>query len=118
MSDEDDEKKNGLSEEARNILSKLTAREAIVLRERFGVSLDTDFTLEEIGKQFDVTRERIRKIEEKALRKLRHKDMKAQPSCSFCGRPKDEVEKLITSELGNAYICKECIKASLELLDE
>ncbi|PPI87824.1 RNA polymerase sigma factor RpoD [Candidatus Pantoea edessiphila] len=55
-----------------DILSSLTAREAKVLRMRFGIDMNTDHTLEEVGKQFDVTRERIRQIEAKALRKLRH----------------------------------------------
>ena len=54
------------------VLSSLTAREAKVLRMRFGIGMNTDHTLEEVGKQFDVTRERIRQIEAKALRKLRH----------------------------------------------
>ncbi len=62
----------GLTEATRNILSGLTAREAKVLRMRFGIDMNTDHTLEEVGKQFDVTRERIRQIEAKALRKLRH----------------------------------------------
>lgn len=55
-----------------NVLGSLTAREAKVLRMRFGIEMNTDHTLEEVGKQFDVTRERIRQIEAKALRKLRH----------------------------------------------
>ena len=62
----------GLSEATRNVLSGLTAREAKVLSMRFGIDMNTDHTLEEVGKQFDVTRERIRQIEAKALRKLRH----------------------------------------------
>ncbi|KEQ16957.1 RNA polymerase sigma factor RpoD [Endozoicomonas numazuensis] len=62
----------GLKESTRNVLSGLTAREAKVLRMRFGIDMNTDHTLEEVGKQFDVTRERIRQIEAKALRKLRH----------------------------------------------
>lgn len=62
----------GLVEATRNVLSELTAREAKVLRMRFGIDMSTDHTLEEVGKQFDVTRERIRQIEAKALRKLRH----------------------------------------------
>lgn len=62
----------GLSEATREVLSTLTAREAKVLRMRFGIDMNTDHTLEEVGKQFDVTRERIRQIEAKALRKLRH----------------------------------------------
>ena len=56
----------------RDVLGGLTAREAKVLRMRFGIDMNTDHTLEEVGKQFDVTRERIRQIEAKALRKLRH----------------------------------------------
>jgi len=63
---------DGLSEATKEVLSGLTAREAKVLRMRFGINMNTDHTLEEVGKQFDVTRERIRQIEAKALRKLRH----------------------------------------------
>jgi RNA polymerase primary sigma factor len=62
----------GLRESTQNILATLTPREAKVLRMRFGIEMNTDHTLEEVGKQFDVTRERIRQIEAKALRKLRH----------------------------------------------
>jgi len=62
----------GLTEATRSVLAGLTAREAKVLRMRFGIDMNTDHTLEEVGKQFDVTRERIRQIEAKALRKLRH----------------------------------------------
>ncbi len=64
--------KSGLKESTVNILESLTPREAKVLRMRFGIHMNTDHTLEEVGKQFDVTRERIRQIEAKALRKLRH----------------------------------------------
>jgi RNA polymerase primary sigma factor len=62
----------GLREATQNMLASLTSREAKVLRMRFGIDMNTDHTLEEVGKQFDVTRERIRQIEAKALRKLRH----------------------------------------------
>lgn len=62
----------GLRGATRNMLEGLTARESKVLRMRFGIDMNTDHTLEEVGKQFDVTRERIRQIEAKALRKLRH----------------------------------------------
>jgi RNA polymerase primary sigma factor len=62
----------GLREATREVLENLTPREAKVLRMRFGIDMNTDHTLEEVGKQFDVTRERIRQIEAKALRKLRH----------------------------------------------
>jgi RNA polymerase primary sigma factor len=61
-----------LTEATRDVLNGLTVREAKVLRMRFGIDMNTDHTLEEVGKQFDVTRERIRQIEAKALRKLRH----------------------------------------------
>ena len=61
-----------LKEATQNVLGGLTEREAKVLRMRFGIDMNTDHTLEEVGKQFDVTRERIRQIEAKALRKLRH----------------------------------------------
>ena len=62
----------GLKEAIQQVLGSLTAREAKVLHMRFGIDMNTDHTLEEVGKQFDVTRERIRQIEAKALRKLRH----------------------------------------------
>jgi RNA polymerase primary sigma factor len=64
--------KTGLKESTVSILESLTPREAKVLRMRFGIHMNQDHTLEEVGKQFDVTRERIRQIEAKALRKLRH----------------------------------------------
>ncbi len=63
---------SGLREATKEVLGSLTPREAKVLRMRFGIDMNTDHTLEEVGKQFDVTRERIRQIEAKALRKLRH----------------------------------------------
>ncbi len=62
----------GLKENIREVLATLTPREAKVLRMRFGIDMNTDHTLEEVGKQFDVTRERIRQIEAKALRKLQN----------------------------------------------
>jgi len=71
MSPIDSATSEGLREATRRILASLTAREAKVLRMRFGIDMNTDHTLEEVGKQFDVTRERIRQIEAKALRKLR-----------------------------------------------
>ena len=63
---------SSLQESVSSMLATLTPREAKVLRMRFGIEMNTDHTLEEVGKQFDVTRERIRQIEAKALRKLRH----------------------------------------------
>ncbi len=72
LSPQDAADSEGMSETVREMLNTLTPREAKVLRMRFGLSMNTDHTLEEVGKQFDVTRERIRQIEAKALRKLRH----------------------------------------------
>ncbi|ROR34185.1 RNA polymerase sigma factor RpoD [Inmirania thermothiophila] len=71
-----------LREATRSVLATLTPREAKVLRMRFGIDMNTDHTLEEVGKQFDVTRERIRQIEAKALRKLRH-PARSEPLRSF-----------------------------------
>jgi RNA polymerase primary sigma factor len=75
----------GLRESTQQVLSGLTAREAKVLRMRFGINMNTDHTLEEVGKQFDVTRERIRQIEAKALRKLRHPSRSEQLRCFLDG---------------------------------
>ena len=75
----------GLCESTQNVLSGLTSREAKVLRMRFGINMNTDHTLEEVGKQFDVTRERIRQIEAKALRKLRHPSRSEQLRCFLDG---------------------------------
>jgi len=72
MSPSDSANSEGLREATHYVLTGLTPREAKVLRMRFGIDMNTDHTLEEVGKQFDVTRERIRQIEAKALRKLRH----------------------------------------------
>ncbi len=79
MKDDEDTEKNlleilksdDLSDKTKEVLSNLTAREAKVLRMRFGIDLNEDHSLEEVSKQFEVTRDRIRAIEEKALRKLR-----------------------------------------------
>jgi RNA polymerase primary sigma factor len=62
----------GLRDVVKDILDSLTPRQAKVMRMRFGIEMSTDYTLEEVGKQFDVTWERIRQIEAKALRKLKH----------------------------------------------
>ena len=78
---------SGLTEATKEILSSLTQREAKVLRMRFGIDMNTDHTLEEVGKQFDVTRERIRQIEAKALRKLRHPS-RAEKLSSFIDEDK------------------------------
>jgi len=75
----------GLKESTQSVLAGLTARESKVLRMRFGINMNTDHTLEEVGKQFDVTRERIRQIEAKALRKLRHPSRSDQLRCFLDG---------------------------------
>lgn len=77
--------KDGLDTAMATLLEGLTPREAKVLRMRFGIGMNTDHTLEEVGKQFDVTRERIRQIEAKALRKLRHPS-RMEPLDSFKGK--------------------------------
>ena len=64
--------RESLKETTGDLLANLSPREAKVLKMRFGIDMSTDHTLEEVGRQFDVTRERIRQIEAKALRKLRH----------------------------------------------
>lgn len=90
MSPIDSATTEGLREATRRILSSLTAREAKVLRMRFGIDMNTDHTLEEVGKQFDVTRERIRQIEAKALRKLRQPS-RAQQLKSFLDEEGKEI---------------------------
>ena len=80
----------GLREATEKVLASLTPREAKVLRMRFGIDMNTDHTLEEVGKQFDVTRERIRQIEAKALRKLRHPSRSEQLK-SFLDGEEDNV---------------------------
>ena len=79
----------GLKEATKQVLTSLTPREAKVLRMRFGIDMNTDHTLEEVGKQFDVTRERIRQIEAKALRKMRHPS-RAELLRSFLDDDKEE----------------------------
>jgi len=85
---------DGLSFAVENMLGSLSPREAKVLRMRFGIKMNTDHTLEEVGKQFDVTRERIRQIEAKALRKLRHPS-RSEPLVSFL----DDAEEPSVSDI-------------------
>jgi len=117
MSDDDDNKEG--SEVSKELLKGLTAREAKVLRERFGEDAFKDHTLEEVGNQFDVTRKRIKEIEEKALKKLRglKKQEPRELTCSFCGKKKSEVSKLIQADSG-VTICNECLKTCIDIIDK
>lgn len=107
----------GLREKTKDLLANLTAREARALRARFGIHLSQNHTLEDIGRQFEVTRKRIREIEAKALRKLRKQESTIpDQSCSFCGKSVNDVKRLIASEIKNVSICDECIKICGDLL--
>lgn len=118
--DQDNKEKEALKTATKKVLSGLTAREAKVLRERFGISLDSDLTLEEVGKQFDITRQRIKEVEEKALEKLKHRkeQNKKEYICSFCGKRSSEVKRMIASESSNSNICNECITECFNLIRE
>lgn len=123
MNDDDNkftpEELNNLRESTIKVLTNLTAREAKVLRSRFGIDLSKDSNLEDIGRQFDVTRKRIKEIEEKALKKLRDKKEKEQnQNCSFCGKQINDVKRMIKSEIHNVYMCNECIKTCGDLIDD
>lgn len=117
MSD-DEEPNTDLSDEVRLILSKLTAREAKILKDKFGISMESDVSLKEIGKQFDITRERIREIENRALSKIRDRKKTVKRKCSFCGKDESQVEKLIVSDVTRAHICSDCINICNDLLDD
>ena len=82
-----------LRETTHSVLAQLTPREAKVLRMRFGIDMNTDHTLEEVGKQFDVTRERIRQIEAKALRKLRHPSRSRSSCAASSSKTEDHGQK-------------------------
>ena len=106
------------SEEAKKLLATLSANEAKMLRERFGDLLETTYTLEDVEKQFQVTEERIRRIEEKALRKLgKSPPIRYETKCSFCGKSASEVKRIIVWQTG-ARICNECIASAKKKLDE
>jgi DNA-directed RNA polymerase sigma subunit (sigma70/sigma32) len=107
-----------LSDMTKEVLENLTAREAKILRERFGVDPQESIDLEEVEKQFDITRARIKEIEEKAIQKLKNRKLSTEIKCSFCGKEKSQVKKLIASEISTSYICGECIKIGMELLAE
>ena len=87
---EDTDQERSRPEWETEIMEGLTERESKVLRMRFGINMNTDHTLEEVGKQFDITRERIRQIEAKALRKLRHPS-RAEMLRSFLGDKDEEL---------------------------
>jgi DNA-directed RNA polymerase sigma subunit (sigma70/sigma32) len=109
-----------LNESTKEILLNLTAKEVKILRSRFGIDFSKDNNLDDLGRQFDVTRKRIQEIEEieeKALKKLKATKEKVQ-NCSFCGKSINEVKRMIVSEINNVFICNECIKNCGDLLDE
>ena len=96
----DDENEKDLAKNIKELLASLTPREAKVLRERFGVDFKDDSDLKEIGNQFDITREKIRKVERKALTKLRHqRSQNSSPTtpkrCSFCEIPLKKTDKYV-----------------------
>ena len=122
MSDDDDENEKDLAKNIKEVLASLTPREAKVLRERFGVELKDNPDLEEIGKQFDITRERIREIERKALAKLRNKRGQNKSSttpkrCSFCESTLEQTDKYVESKTG-VFICRNCLDLCSKMLDE
>lgn len=83
MSDDDDKDPEKLVEAANEVLANLTAREAKVLREKLGINVSSEHALEEVAAQFDVMRERIQQIEEKALKKLARKNSMHYPNVRF-----------------------------------
>lgn len=118
MSDDDDKDPEKLVEATREVLANLTTREAEALRKRFGIDISSDPTLQEIAFQFDVTRERIEQIEEKALKKLaRKKELEALPKCSFCKLRSDQVNRLIAAPDSDVFICDGCVKECLKVLE-
>ena len=116
MSDDEDNNKD--KDNIKKILEGLTAREAKILRERFGLDFEKDHTLAEVGKQYEITRKRIKEIEAKALKKLKRlkNEKQAELTCSFCGKKKSEVKKLIQAESG-VTICNECIKTCTDIIE-
>ncbi|GAB1263822.1 ClpX C4-type zinc finger protein [Aurantivibrio infirmus] len=110
--------KGSLTDSSREMLARLTVHQAKILRDKYGISFKTDHTLREIGKQFEVTKERIQKIERKALKKIKTGISEVAPKCSFCDKSTKEAKKMIASESNNTYICDECIKNCMELIDE
>ena len=118
----DDENEKDLAKNIKELLASLTPREATVLRERFGVEFKDDSDLKEIGNQFDITREKIRKVERKALAKLRHqRSQNSSPTtpkrCSFCEIPLKKTDKYVEGKTG-VFICRECLKLCNKILDE
>lgn len=123
MSDDDykftAEELANFNEKTKEILFNLTAREAKILRSRFGIILSEDFNPDDVGHQFEVTRKRIREIEEKALKKLKEvKPQLPRQNCSFCGKSVNDVKKIFASENNKAFICNECIRTFGKLLGD
>ena len=118
----DDENEKDLAKNIKELLASLTPREAKVLRERFGVDFKDDSDLKEIRNQFDITREKIRKVGRKALTKLRHqRSQNSSPTtpkrCSFCEIPLKKTDKYVEGKTG-VFICRECLKLCNKILDE
>ena len=123
MSDDDDKNDNLKGKELVKLLATLTPREAKVLRQRFGLNLENDPDLEELGKLFDVTRERIREIERKAKEKLTQQRSERKSSnsigkkCSFCEKNLEQTDKYVKSKTG-VFICGDCLALCNKILDD
>lgn len=118
MSDENNIDIENLKELTKDTLANLTVEEAKVLRERFGIEISADSILEEVTKQFDITRERIEKIEKRALEKLKKKqELESLPKCFFCKLGSDQVKRLIAAPDADVFICDGCVKECLRILD-
>ena len=122
MSDDDEENEKDLAKNMKELLASLTSREAKVLRERFGINLKDNQELEDIGNQFDISQEKIREVERKALTKLRHQRSQNSSAttpkrCSFCETPLKKTDKYIEGKTG-VFICRECLKLCNKILDE
>ena len=122
MSDDDEENEKDLTKNIKELLASLTPREAKVLRERFGVELKDNAEFEDIGNQFDITRERIREIERKALAKLRNQHGQKISSttpkrCSFCESTLEQSDKYVEGK-SSVFICRNCLDLCSKILDE
>jgi len=124
MNDEENDENEKKLKAIKELLGGLTPREAEVLRKRFGIELQSDADLKEIGNKFDVTRERIKEIENKALKKLSKSRGEKQPikkskvdECSFCGIELSSTVKYVKGKSG-VFICASCLGACGKILEE